>query len=238
MTKLRVFVAMLAAIVASVSIWPADAASASTAAKVTVSPSTVVATNQYAQKTHKLIGTGAVVTVKVGPNHVLKPYWPVEVQECDPYPTSLSDCDMLTTLAYDELTKLRVEAAGNGSVTIHFLIWTPLPQTWDPASVVSIGPGHPVALWIGDDPSNWATTGVVSAPVAIKTATSKHVTHHAPKAGGTSGAATGSTRSHGLGVGGIVAVVVVVLAVLSGGAVSFDRRRKRGSARRRRTATT
>src|SRR5579863_3300601 len=144
MTKLRVFVCAIAASLAWAIISPVPNAVASTVAKVTVTPSSVHARDQYAQVTHRLIGTGAVVTVKVGPNSVLKPYWPVEVMECDAYPSSEDDCDLLTTLAHDQVTKLQVEAAGNGRVTIRFLLWAPLPQLWDPASVLKVGPGHPV----------------------------------------------------------------------------------------------
>ena len=92
-----------------------------------------------------------VPTVRVGPNKVLRPGWPVEVQECQPDPVSLNDCDMLTTLGYDQLTKRRVEAKPNGSVTIHFLVWAPLPNRWDTGSVIKVGPGHPTALWIGQE---------------------------------------------------------------------------------------
>jgi hypothetical protein len=239
MAKLRVFFCAVAASLVWVGAWPLSTAAASTDAHVTVSPLSVTLTDQYAQVTHKLIGTGAVVTVKVGPNHVLKPYWPVEVQECDPYPSSLSDCDMLTTLAYDQLTKLRVDAAGNGSVTIHFVVWAPLPQLWDPASVINVGPGHPVALWIGDDPSNWATTGVVSAPILINVIAGKRGTHRSVE-GAVAAPISGSTvrTSHGTRVGAVIRISVLLFAVLAGAAVVVDRRRRRTVTRRQRAATS
>lgn len=145
-------------------------ASAGGTPRVTVSPSLVTPTNQYYAKTHALEGTAAVVKVTVGPNKVLKPGWPVEVMECQPHPTSESNCDVITVLPFDQLTKKRVPAAKNGSVTTHFLLWSPLPNRWDYASVLKVGPGRQVALWVGDDPSNWATTGLVSAPLLISAA--------------------------------------------------------------------
>ncbi len=151
----------------SLSLTVGNAAAAGTSAQVTVSPQAISPTDQYAQTTGALLGTGAVVTVKVGPNNILRPGWPVEVQECDAEPNSSNDCDMITTLPVDQLSKERVPAAANGSVTFHFLVWAPLPDGWDPYSVIRVDATHPTALWIGDDPSQWATTGLVSAPVLV-----------------------------------------------------------------------
>jgi len=145
---------------------------------VEVSPSVVVPTPQDAQGTKVLLGTGAIVTVTVGPNKVLRPGWPVEVMECDAHPTGPQDCDFLTTLTVDWLTKQRVAAKVNGSVTVHFLLWAPLPDKWDKENVIDVSAGQPSALWVGDDPSNWASTGVISAPVAIRTKAA-----HLPRAG-------------------------------------------------------
>jgi hypothetical protein len=221
MIKLRVFVCAIAASLVWASISPLPNAVAGTVAKVTVTPSSVHATDQYAQVTHKLIGTGAVVTVKVGPNRVLKPYWPVEVMECDAYPSSEDDCDLLTTLAHDQLTKLQVGAAGNGSVTIRFLLWAPLPQLWDPASVLKVGPGHPVALWVGDDPANWASTGVVSAPVLIKAAKGKPPTHRSVKGAVAPESGHSAVTSHGTSVGKTIALGVIVFVILAGAGVTI-----------------
>ena len=188
--------------------------------KVSVSPGHIVLKNQYYQTTHALAGTGAVVTVRVGPNKVLRPGWPVEVQECQPDPVSLNDCDMLTTLGYDQLTKRRVEAKPNGSVTIHFLVWAPLPNRWDTGSVIKVGPGHPTELWIGDDPSHWATSGLVSAPVLIGNvpAPVKKPAHHKAATQGASG-----SSGDGL-LGTLVVVGVAALGVVGGLAATMGRR--------------
>lgn len=170
MTKWVLLACTAATSVVWASCWPlCGPAAAGTAPQVSVSPSSVAPKDQYYSTTHGFAGTGAVVTVKVGPNKVLRPGWAVEVQECKPAPASLGDCDMLTTLGFDQLTKRRVLAKTDGSVTVHFLVWAPLPNKWDPGSVIRVGPGHPVALWIGDDPSHWATSGLVSAPVIVGT---------------------------------------------------------------------
>jgi hypothetical protein len=196
-------------------------AAAATGAEVTVSPQAVSPTDQYYTTTHALEGTGAVVTVKVGPNKVLRPNFPVEVQECDVDPSSADDCDMLTTLDYDQLTKQPVLAKANGSVTVHFLLWSPLPNKWDPASVIKVGPGDPAALWIGDDPSNWAGTGVVSAPVPIKLKEGR------PRPRPSSRAATGAANTgNGSGTGTVVPIVLAVLVVFAGSAVTIGRRRR------------
>jgi hypothetical protein len=237
MTKLRVLVRAIAATLVWASISPLPNAVAGTVAKVTVTPSSVHAKDHYAQVTHKLIGTGAVVTVKVGPNSVLKPYWPVEVMECDAHPSSEDDCDLLTTLAHDQLTKLQVEANGNGSVTIRFLLWAPLPQLWDPASVLKVGPGHPVALWVGDDPSNWASTGVVSAPVRIMAANGKPATHSSVKGAIAPVTAHRAVTSHGTSAGEIIALGAIIFVVLAGTAVTVQRRRRRAVTRNRRAIT-
>lgn len=202
--------------------WPlcGSAAAAAGDATVSVSPGHIVLKNQYYQTTHALAGTGAVVTVRVGPNKVLRPGWPVEVQECEPDPVSLNDCDMMTTLGYDQLTKRRVEAKANGSVIIHFLVWAPLPNRWDAGSVIKVGPGHPTALWIGDDPSRWATTGLVSAPVSINnvTAPPKRSAHHKAATKAASGSSgDGLLRT-------LVVVGVVALGLVGGLAATMGRR--------------
>ena len=203
--------------------------------QVTVTPSSVVPTAQHFATTHKFAGTGAVVTIRVGPNKVLIPAFPVEVMECDPYPSSQSDCDMITTLPYDQLTKRRDLAAANGSVTFHFLLWAPLPNSWDAGSLIKVGPGNPTALWIGDDPSRWASTGVVSAPVQITNKVSKagksrkgtralHATMALADKSGSS--------SHGTGIPTVawLAVCAVVIGVI-GGMVATRGRHRRHRAR-------
>ncbi len=200
-------------------------AAAATGAKVTVSPQAVSPTAQYYQTTHALAGMGAVVTVKVGPNKVLRPNFPVEVQECDSAPSSADDCDMLTTLDYDPLTKFPVLAAANGSVTVHFLLWAALPNKWDPASVIKVGQGHPAALWIGDDPSSWASTGFVSAPVVIKAKGGQPGRHSSTRAAGNPGNST-----NGSSPGTIVVITFAALVVVAGFALTIGRRRRRAVA--------
>ena len=132
MTKLLAMACVAGASLVVAGGWPAVVDAQATRTAVTVSPSSVVPTAQYFSTTHKLAGTGAVVTIRVGPNKVLIPSFPVEVMECDPYPSSQSDCDMETTLPFDELTKKRDVAAANGSVTFHFLVWPLCPTSGIP----------------------------------------------------------------------------------------------------------
>ena len=178
--------------------------------EVSVSPQAIHPTAQDYSTTHAYAGTGAVVTIKVAPNKVFIPNYPVEVEECDPRPATGNDCDEQTVLTYDQVTKKPVQAAQNGSVTIHFLIWSPLPDAWDPYSVIHVGPGHPTALWIGDDPSRWATTGIVSAPVQV-----------------TAGPKKATDPSSGTGLGTVVVIVLAAVAVSVGLALTVSRRRSR-----------
>lgn len=205
-------------------------ADAAGAPDVTVSPAAIAPADQYYQTTRAFAGTGAVVTVTVAPNKVLRPGFPVEVQECDADPSSLNDCDVLTTLPYDQLTKRRVLAAANGSVVTHFLLWSPLPDKWDPVSVITVGPGHPATLWVGDDPSQWATTGVVSAPVSISGPGSKSSAGApAPEASARLARSSSSSSSP---TGVVVLVAVAAGAALAGVGVGvgvvFSRRRRPG----------
>ena len=182
-------------------------------------------TDQYYQTTGAVAGTGAVVTVKVAANKVLRPHWPVEVLECDAAPASSNDCDLLTILTYDQLTKRRVEAAANGSVTIHFLLWSPLPDKWDPASVITVGHSHPTALWIGDDPSEWATTGLVSSPVVVGGQVKKAGTGSPRRV-----VASDPLRPESAGGSDLTAIFVVgvaALLVVAAGAVFMGARRRR-----------
>jgi hypothetical protein len=187
--------------------------------KVTVSPSVIYPTDQYFQTTRRFAGTGAVVTVTVGPNSVLQPGWPVEVQECDANPTSGDDCDTTTTLAFDQLTKIQVLAAANGSVTVHFLVWSPLPNSWDKYSVIQVGPGHPTSLWIGDDPSRWAATGLVSSPVVVGS-------KRAARSGGPVLHTQSGKTSPGTALGETVGIGLAALAVLIGSGVTIGWRRR------------
>ena len=195
---------------------------------VAISPSVVTPTPQYAQGTTTLLGSGAVVTVTVGPNKVLRPGWPVEVMECDAHPTSENDCDALTTLPYDQVTKDRVAAGSDGSVTTHFLLWAPLPDRWDAGSVIEVGPGDPTALWVGDDPSNWSTTGFVTNPVTVASGTAQAADGAAPatRAGhqGDPGKRSGSSPTVLI----IVVAAAVLLAVLLAGALTSRRHRRAG----------
>jgi hypothetical protein len=161
--------------------------------------------------------------------------------ECDPYPSSQSDCDMETTLPFDELTKKRDVAAANGSVTFHFLVWAPLPNKWDPIPVVKVGLGQATALWIGDDPSNWASTGLVSAPVQIrnkavqsgKSGKSGKSGNDFPPGAATAALVEGNDRAS-RGTGAVTVVIVGVIAVIlgaGGGVVASGGRRRRRHAR-------
>jgi hypothetical protein len=237
MTKLLTLACITGASLALGSSWPLVAEAQSARPQVTVSPSSVVPTAQYFATTQKLAGSGVIVTVKVGPNKVLIPAFPVEVMECDPNPSSQSDCDMETTLPYDQLTKRRDVPAANGSVTFHFLLWAPLPNTWDPGSVIKVGPGHPTALWIGDDPSNWAGSGLVSAPVQVVNKAAKPGKGPLKPGNGARDASTvlsnkNDSSSHGLSAMTVALVAVVGVVVLAAGvaggiAVSGGRRRHR-----------
>jgi hypothetical protein len=237
MTKSMVAACLVATSLAWVSCVPlsSPAAAAGSALAVTVSPQSVSPVDQYYQTTGALQGTGAVVTLRVGPNNVLRPNFPVEVQECDAGPVSLDDCDMLTTLTYDQLTGKRVYAAANGSVSsFHFVVWSPLPAKWDPASVITVGPGHPTSLWIGDDPSQWATTGIVSAPVQIGRTVKPSAGPSTSVVGPSTSVATASLRDAGAnphpgnGLGWLVALGLAVLAVLVC-LVAFGVRRRRAT---------
>ncbi len=230
MTKLFTLACITGASLALASSWPLVADAQSPRPQVTVSPSSVVPTAQYFATTHKLAGSGVVVTVKVGPNKVLIPAFPVEVMECDPNPSSQSDCDMETTLPYDQITKRRDVAAANGSVTFHFLLWAPLPNAWDAGSVIKVGPGHPTALWIGDDPSNWAGSGLVSAPVRIvnKVAKSGKGAREAASAlSNKSNGITHGTSAVTVAVIAVVAVIVLIVATVAATAGNGGRRRRR-----------
>ena len=229
--KLAVLACAAGASLLGASSWPlSTVAAASAVPKVSVSPRSVSPRDEYYATTHGLAGTGAVVTVTVGPNKVLRPGFPVEVQECNAAPTSISNCDVLTTLEYDQLTKRRVLAAANGSVKIHFLLWAPLPDKWDPGSVIDVSRGHATALWIGDDPSEWASTGFVTPTVQVLGAPAKPG-HTAPGKldhGGTTGAVPGASASHGpdrateMAIGGLAAVAVAAALVV---VIGWRRRR-------------
>ncbi|HUB70656.1 MAG TPA: hypothetical protein VL984_09550 [Acidimicrobiales bacterium] len=195
---------------------------------VTVSPSVVTPTPQYAQGTTTLLGSGAVVTVTVGPNKVLRPGWPIEVMECDAHPTSENDCDALTTLPYDQVTKDRVPASSDGSVTTHFLLWAPLPDRWDAGSVIEVGPGEPTALWVGDDPSNWSTTGLVTSPVTVASGTAQSADGAGPATRGGHQGVRGKSGGSSPTALIIVVVAAVLLAVLLAGALTSRRHRRAG----------
>ncbi len=235
MTKLLSLACVAGASLALASSWPVAANAQSTRPTVMVSPRIVVPTSQYFATTHKFAGTGAVVTVRVGPNKVLIPAFPVEVMECDPYPSSQDDCDMITTLPYDQLTERRDLAAANGSVTFHFLLWAPLPNAWDAGSVIKVGPGNPTALWIGDDPSHWASSGLVSAPVqiankAVKSGKSKKPGNGASARHTTAALANKSGGpSHGSSAVTVVlvAALVVIAGVAGGIGLTTSKRRRR-----------
>jgi hypothetical protein len=227
MTWLKVLACMMPATVFGAASGPlCITAAASTVPQVIVSPTVVHPTDQYYATTGAFEGTGAMVTVTVGPNDVLRPGWPVEVQECDADPNASSDCDMGTTLPFDEVTKERAPAAANGSVTFHFLVWSPLPDKWDPYSGIRVGPGYPTSLWIGDDPSEWATTGIVTAPLTIATkaaeATATAPSHLAsPLHRGVQRGSHGSNLGTALTLG-LISLAVVVFAATLG----WQRRRR------------
>jgi hypothetical protein len=131
---------------------------------------------------------------------------------------------MLTTLNYDALTKRRVVASANGSVVIHFMVWSPLPDRWDPGSILTVGPGHPTALWVGDDPSNWATTGLVTAPVMVMGKGRKVVA--APPTPRLGASVREASRSQGTSVAVVTALCLGCLLIGAGTAVAFARRRR------------
>jgi hypothetical protein len=230
MTKLLAIGAVVGATLVLSSAWPLHATAAARAPAVTVTPSSVTPTKRYYPTDGAYAGMGAIVTVKVGANKVLTPAFPVEVQECNPNPVSLDDCDMSTTLPFDQLSKRRVLAAANGSVTFHFLLWAPLPDKWDPASTLTVGPGHPLALWIGDDPSHWATTGIISPLVHVKDAAShvKSAVARAESAAAVAGAHA-TSRSSGGPDGAELAIIAVgalaALGIVAGSTVAISRRR-------------
>jgi hypothetical protein len=235
MTKLLTLACLAGASFALASSWPLVADAQATRPEVTVSPPSVVPSAQYFATTHKFAGTGAVVTVRVGPNKVLIPAFPVEVMECDPYPSSQSDCDMITTLPYDQLTKRRDLAGANGSVTFHFLLWAPLPNGWDAGSVLKVGRGNPTALWIGDDPSHWASSGLVSAPVQItnkavkatKSGKSRKDTRPRNATAALADKSISSPHRTSAITVALVAVVAVIAGVAGGVVATSGRRRRR-----------
>jgi hypothetical protein len=224
--KHKVASAIAATLVAASFTWatasPSDAAGPGN--KVTVNPRAVLPTNQYYQQSHKVQGTGAFVTLRIGPNKTLRPWFPIRVQECAPNPTSSIDCDQSTTLTYDPVTRKPVRAAANGSVTVHFLLWSPLPNTWDPSSVIDVGPGHPAAIWVGDDPSNWVS-GFVTRPIQILS----RGTSHAPRRQVVAAAVASSGGSPAASNWTIVAIGLVCLAGAAGGAIAFGRVRAKGA---------
>jgi hypothetical protein len=204
--------------------WAAASPSRTAGPTVSVAPKTVVhSTKYYDEVNHAFLGTGAMVTVKVGPNKVLRPFFPIRVQECDAHPTSQNDCDQSTTLTYDALTKRVVEAAANGSATVHFLLWAPLPDRWDPYSVITVGPQYQTTIWVGDDPSNWAVTGFVSPPVQISDRRAVPVRHKAAASVTSKG---GSSRD---GAWLIAVICVVALAALAGGTLTVRRLQAKGA---------
>jgi hypothetical protein len=211
------------AVMATLAWIPLSPATAGATPEISVSPHTISPTDQYLPTTHALAGQGAVVTVKVGPNKVLIPGYPVEVQECNAHPITGNDCDMLTTLTYDQLTKKPVSAKANGSVTVHFLVWSPLPNKWDPASVINVGPGHPTALWIGDDPSAWATTGFVTPALVV----GQHKASSGLAASAKQGTEDGASSSGWSRIGGLVLVVLAVCGLGAGFTMVVRRRRWR-----------
>ena len=223
---LRAVMATTSAFLASISL--SVPAAAGTTPEVVLSPPTLPLTNQYLTTSHDLAGQAAVVTVTVGPNKVLLPGYPVEVQECDANPVSSGDCDALTTLTFDQLTKKPVSANSNGSVTVHFLVWSPLPNKWDPYSVIKVGPGHPVALWIGDDPSHWATMGLVSPPLVVtKTALEPSPAAVGPGSGASLAAGSPPRSSS---TGWLVALLLTAFGLGAGFALVIGRRRRRNLA--------
>jgi hypothetical protein len=235
LARYAILTSLVAVSVAGVGSWLlSGTASASTSPDVTVSPQVVFPTARNYATTHHFQGTGAMVTVNVGPNTLFTPGFAVEAMECDADPASEDDCDVLTTLPYDDVTGKPVIPAANGSVTFHFLVWSPLPAAWDPASVITVGPGHPTAIWIGDDPSNWATTGLVSTPVTIsarpvrpgkvdpragKPSTDKPGTGHPQRVAGPSLGHSNLSKSHSSSFS-TTAVVAFGFACLGVGAAS------------------
>jgi hypothetical protein len=203
--------------------WAAATPSGNAGPRFTVAPKAVIpATKYYDGINHAFLGTGAMVTLKVGPNKVLRPFFPIRVQECDAHPTSQNDCDQSTTLTYDALTKRRVEAAANGSVTVHFLLWAPLPDRWDPYSVITVGSKFPTTIWVGDDPSNWETSGFVSPSIKILGRSATPVRHKV----------VDSVTKEGLSGDGawlIASISVIGAAVLGGGALAVRRLQAKGA---------
>ena len=86
--------------------WAAATPSGTAGPRFTVAPKAVIpATKYYDGINHAFLGTGAMVTLRVGPNKILRPWFPVRVQECEPHPTAANDCDPTTTLTYDPVTR-------------------------------------------------------------------------------------------------------------------------------------
>lgn len=217
------FLLAVASVVSSSS-WAVALPGATPGPTISVAPKAVFpATKYYNGIDHTFLGTGAIVTVKVGPNKVLRPFFPIRVQECDARPTSQNDCDQSTTLAYDALTKRRVEAAANGSVTVHFLLWAPLPDRWDPYSVITVGPKFRTTIWVGDDPSNWAVSGFVSPQVQILGRRPAPASHKVVAS------VTSKDGSSGVGAWLILVICMAGLVVLTGGALVLRRLQVKGA---------
>jgi hypothetical protein len=178
---------------------------------------------------------GELVSVRVSSNSILRPETNEDVMECQAHVLtshSLIDCDPLTAVKEDPSHGLPTSGfpyvtGPDGSMTARYLVFD-LPTShhgFDWLSKLQVGPDHPLVLWIGSDFIDSFSSGLLSSPITLGSASVGQSTRSSNGSTEPGSKVSASGGSHSDSSDAIIGGAVALLVVGAGGAVLRKRRR-------------